>query len=51
MLLDLEIMLIERFEWSLNDIDATDTVSLLDFFHRLSAPKPEKRVYADEVDL
>lgn len=49
-------MLVERFGWSLSDIDATDMESLWRFmFHyqpwknRSKAPQAQKR-YIDEVD-
>jgi hypothetical protein len=52
----MEISLINRFGWSLRDIDETDIESLLPFINRLnSAGEPgepgTRKAYADEVDF
>jgi hypothetical protein len=54
-LIDLEIALVERFDWSLRDIDETNVESLLPFIFRLNykdrkGGKTGKRtVAADQV--
>lgn len=53
MLLDLEIMLIGRFHWSLHDLDQTDAVSLFDLLGRMIETGGEgeaaARAYCDQV--
>ena len=53
-ILDLEIMLIKTFHWSLYELDGTDAVSVFDFLRRFGetegAPEErKKKVFADQV--
>ncbi len=53
--MDLEISLVERFGWSIGQIDETDTTHLLHFVRRylktkMKHPEETGRVYADQVD-
>lgn len=52
MLIDLEILLVKAFGWSLHDIDETDIESLMPFIRRLTQgqTKPTKQTYCDQVD-
>lgn len=51
----MEIALVERFGWSVREIDETDIVSLLTFVriylskHKKQAVDKEKTVYCDQV--
>ena len=50
--LDLEARLVERYGWSIYEMDQTDVESLMLFVHRLTADKSgarTKRVYIDQV--
>jgi hypothetical protein len=53
--LEMERVLIERFQWSLYDLDRTDIESLFPFFFHLSAAASKKDApvkqyaYADQV--
>lgn len=55
-MIDLEIALVERFGWSLRDIDDTDVESLIPFVLRLTGKKgststgKSAQVYCDQVD-
>ena len=59
--LDLEISLVERWGWSLRDIDETDIESLLPFIYRFAAttgkdgkPKakaPGKKTFIDQINF
>lgn len=49
-IVDLEISLVNRFDWSLRDIDNTDVESLLPFLARLNGGASESMVYIDQVD-
>lgn len=61
--MDLEISLVERFGWSLRDIDETDIESLIPFVMRITRAtedggeysarrktEKEKKVYCDQVN-
>lgn len=49
-MIDMEIMLVKAFNWSLRDIDETDIDSLLPFIYRFSGRKmAQPRVYCDQV--
>jgi hemerythrin-like domain-containing protein len=52
-LIDLEIIFIKNFNWSLRDIDETDVESMIDFINRFGnqgAPKVRK-VFCDQIDF
>lgn len=43
-------MLVKSFNWSLADIDRTDSVSLFDFLRRMGVNNAPRQVFADEVE-
>jgi hypothetical protein len=51
-MIDMEIALARTLGWSLHDIDATDSSSLLEFVARLTANggAEPKKVFVDQVD-
>jgi hypothetical protein len=52
-MLDLEISLVKAFQWSVHEMDRTDTESLMLFVHRLTATKGagsrKKKQYIDQA--
>lgn len=50
--MNIQLMLVKSFNWSLADIDRTDAVSLFDFVRHVSSKgeqSPNKQLYAEDV--
>lgn len=49
--MDIQLMLVKSFGWSLADIDRTDSRSLFDFVRHVSSKgSSNKQLYAENVD-
>lgn len=50
--MNIQLMLVKSFNWSLADIDRTDAVSLFDFVRHVSSKgeeSPKKQLFAEDV--